>query len=420
MKILPTLICALASAALLNAQDVQVPRHITLAQQTAAAANPLMARLGQLGVEAARQNRLATRADYFPQLNASIYNLHFNKFMGQEITIQRPFAPGVFTAGLPLLGQDLTVVAVTATQPITPLLKVREAVNLARADENIARSKAGLPVTGSARAVDKAFFDLLIAQKQLELPDSPPPASQAARTTSGNALAINVRYTEQALRTTASSQQAVARVKELTASLNELLGWPAETPLELEAPEPLVESLSMQQAVGAAVANNPEIVEAEQNVKKAEAASKISKFDYIPEIAVTGGYIHQANAVPLLPRDFSYIGFIGTYNFFDFGKRGHTILERNAQVQIARSALELTRAKVAAGVKTSYLKLEESRSLHEAALRVESATRVLQAKATAGDFDADSTRAQLSIDILRLDAQHRQAYAELKDIMGQP
>ena len=117
----------------------KTPRRITLeeAQQQAAAANP-MAHLAQLQVEAAKQHRLGSESDYFPKISSTFANDHFNKFMGQEVTIRRPIAGGIVTAGLPLVGKDLTLVALTAAQPITPLFKLHEVVNIARADERVA------------------------------------------------------------------------------------------------------------------------------------------------------------------------------------------------------------------------------------------------------------------------------------------
>jgi len=58
-----------------------------------------------------------------------------------------------------------------------------------------------------------------------------------------------------------------------------------------------------------------------------------------------GGYVYNDNTIPLLPRDFSFVGIMGSYALFDFGKREHTIKERNAQVGMAETALELTKAK---------------------------------------------------------------------------
>jgi len=53
---------------------------------------------------------------------------------------------------------------------------------------------------------------------------------------------------------------------------------------------------------------------------------------------VLGGYAYQANLMPLLPRDFSFIGAMATYSIFDGGKREHTLKQRNAQVEMKWNA----------------------------------------------------------------------------------
>ena len=148
--------------------SVGTVRRITLeeAQQAAAGQNP-MVRLGRLQVEAAKQNRKVFEASYYPQVSGTFLNLHFNKFMGEEIQIRRPLLGVTNTIGAPLLGKDSTLAAFTLIQPLTPLLKVQQAVKLARADENIAKAKAGVPISASLRNVEKNYFDLLIAQREL-------------------------------------------------------------------------------------------------------------------------------------------------------------------------------------------------------------------------------------------------------------
>src|SRR5262245_44608497 len=107
------------------------------------------ASLPLLAVEAARYHRLAAQADYFPKIGATVVNLHFNKFMGQQIQVVNRTVP------LPLLNKDQTVVALTVTQPVTPLFKVREVVNIARADERIARAKAGMSISQITSGVEQ-------------------------------------------------------------------------------------------------------------------------------------------------------------------------------------------------------------------------------------------------------------------------
>jgi outer membrane protein TolC len=392
-------------------------RYVTLeqAQQVASQANTLMARLGELEVEAARQVRLATRADYFPKIGTVFTNLHFNKLMGEELALRRLD----LTRSIRLLGQDQTFIAVNAIQPITPLFKVREAVAIAQADEDIARTKMAMAGATVAGAVEKNYFDLLVAQHEVALAEARVRTAAAGRLVASAAFAAarveraggETREAEKAL------DMSLVSIRELTASLNELLGWAKDTPLELELPAPLSERLSLQEAVGTALLTNADVIEAEQTVRKAEAASTLSRLDYIPDVAVIGGYAYQVDAVPALPKDFSYIGVIGTYNIFDFGKREHSVKARSAQLQMARTALELTRAKVAAAVKTTYLELERSRALKEVA-RGATGTTILDATHTGG-VDVRAARAQMSPEMLRLEYQHRQAYARLKALMGQ-
>jgi outer membrane protein TolC len=430
------LLVSLMCGALLRAQNLDkasgerllVPsreeRHITLeqAQQVASQADTLMARLAQLDVEAARQVRLATRADYFPKIGTIFHNLHFNKFMGPEFAL-RPRALGGATIGIPLIGQDQTFVAFNAIQPITPLFKVREAVAIAQAEEDIARAKTATAGGTIASAVEKNYFDLLVARHEVAFAEAIARAAGAGRLVASATLAaVSVERAGVETREAGNALGAsLARVRELTASLNEVLGWPKETPLDLEPPAPLGERLSLEEAVSTALRANTEVIEAEQNVRKAEAASTLSRLDYVPDVAVIGGYAIQVDVIPALPRDFTYIGVTGSYNIFDFGKREHSVKARSAQLQMARTALELTRAKVAGAVKTAYLELEQSRALKAAARGRATGTTILDASHTdhADGLDVRAVKTQMSLELLRLEYQHRQAYARLQALMGQ-
>jgi outer membrane protein TolC len=171
--------------------------------------------------------------------------------------------------------------------------------------------------------------------------------------------------------------------------------------------------------VGTALATNPDVIEAEQTVVKAEAGRNLSKLDYVPDLAIVGGYTFQDDVIPALPRDFSFIGVMGSYNLFDFGKREALVKERRAQLDMARTALELTRQKVTAAVRTSYLKLEESRRASERARGATGEVKLLDAASPADDLDIRMTEILRSLEMIRLDMQHREAYAALRALMGQ-
>src|ERR1035437_9527784 len=210
---------------------------------------------------------------------------------------------------------------------------------------------------------------------------------------------------------------ATTRVKELTASLNDMLGWPPDTELQLVPPDPRFEDISLREATDKALAANPEVIEAEQNVVKARAASTLQKLAYVPVVAAMGRYAYNSDVLPLLPRDFSFIGLVATYNLFDFGKREHTINGANAQAEMAEIALQLTKAKVAASVKNSHFELERSRQLSELTRRLDSAIQVQRAS-----YDENSAeiiaakKAKVEAEMFQADLDYRQALARLKTL----
>jgi len=370
------------------------------------AAGAATSNVAQLGINAAKYHRQAAQADYFPKLNADFTNLHYNKFLGQTIQLfHRDVA-------LPLFGKDWTAVALTVTQPVTQLLQVRQAVTVARADEQIARAKGAQLAAQTAENVERLYFELLIAnrrqtiaQKKLEaLQQNTQQLANNVVMTTGKVLEHDTAFLEASKELVITNSQA----NELTQSLNALIGFAPDTKLVLAVPEPALETISLSQATQQAVTNSPEVVEAEETLVKARAASKLSKLEYIPAVAVTGGYVNQSQAVlPLLPQDFSYIGVIATYNIFDFGKREKTLSERNTQVEMAEANVTMVKSKVAANVQKTFLDLQRSQKIRDL-------TRRLAAGYQEASFENTSAGAAAESEMFQAELDYRSAYTQLK------
>jgi outer membrane protein len=207
-------------------------------------------------------------------------------------------------------------------------------------------------------------------------------------------------------------------VIEQTALLNRLMGWPEDTELELVPPDPLVENISLQEIANNPLAADPDVIEAEQTVVKARAASALSKLAYVPTVAAVGGYLFQ-NAIPLVPSNFGYGGVMVSYNIFDFGKRERTVNEARAQKEMAEIALQLTKAKVAASLKKSYFELERTRQLSQVAQKMRSSVaRLMNVSSTSESIAITAARSDVEIEMLEADLAHRQAFARLKALMG--
>ena len=289
------------------------------------------------------------------------------------------------------------------TQPVTPLFKVREAVSIARADEEIAKAKATQSAAQVADSVERFYFGLLIAQRQQLLAETKVQVIDTGLQVASIAVPPLGVTERQAAILKASEDLAATKVRvtELSRSLNTLIGFPPDTALELASPEPAVETVSLQEATRQALVNSAEVIEAEQTAVKARAATKLSKLEYVPDVAVIGGYIYEI-AVLLLPKDFAFVGVMASFNIFDFGKREKTVSERKTQLAMAEAAVELVKAKVAAGTQKAFLDLERGRKIRDLTLQL--ATMV----------GADGARAQAEAEMFQAELDYRVAGAQLK------
>ena len=401
------------------------PRRITLEQvkQSAKTAiNPLQ-RLGALSIEAAKQHRLGIQADYLPKFSATAWNLHFTDFLGQIARLEFPRL-GIPPVILPvvIVNKDQTVAALSFVQPITPILQVRQAVKIARADERIAQAKAAATAANVQSAeAEETYFQLLIAQRQLTSAEWRLRGSESRPLYAAASVGVVRAPGQEAelVEAAKSVESAASTVRELTASLDRMIGWPEDTELDLEIPDPLVENISLRDVNDGPVAPNAGIVEAEETVVKARAAATLSKLAYVPTVAAISGYAFQ-NAFPAVLSNFGYGGVMASYTLFDFGKREHAVKEARAQLEMAEIGLQAAKTKSSTELKKSYYELERSRQLSNVAQRMAApAALLINASATSEGLQVRAARAEMELEMLQADLAHRQAYAHLMSLMGE-
>ena len=386
------------------------------AQQAASGASNPLVRLGQLSVEAAKQHRQGVQGLYYPNVSTFLDNLHLNQQTGQVLSVPRLG----LSVPVNVFNKNSTIFNAMATQPVTPLFSVHQLVKIARADENIARAKAGMPVAEAAMKIEKNFFDLLVAQRELTSAEADAKKVQAKWLTasnSGTPIVSTAQETEML-----GAERAVLlstnKVQELTTSLNQMIGLPEGTKLELVPPVPLVEDISQKEATDKAAAN-PEVIEAEQTSIKAHAGLTLSKLTYVPTVAIFGGFTN-GNFITqsILPSNFTYLGFVATFTLFDGFKREHGVKESKANAEAADLGVQLTKAKVAGAVKSSYMELDRSRKFYQLARRMVSASQFVEASYKPDDPEVASARAIMEADMFRAELEYRQAYARLESLMG--
>jgi outer membrane protein TolC len=141
------------------------------------------------------------------------------------------------------------------------------------------------------------------------------------------------------------------------------MGLPLDTKLDLDTPLPAdFDERPPGEYVKIAWAQNPEILAAEEAVKKGQAGVGAAKTAYIPDITAFARQSYQ-DGVPFLVRNFGTFGVSLNWEVFDFGKRRAAVREREAQLAEAQENLTRLKEQVAVSIERSYNKVERTKSM---------------------------------------------------------
>jgi outer membrane protein TolC len=214
--------------------------------------------------------------------------------------------------------------------------------------------------------------------------------------------------------------QVRAQVGDLTQTLDSLLGLSPCTILELE--EPLPPELPLHCAAEAAefaLANNPEIREAEQGIAKAEAGLQAARMEYLPDVNIVGGFANQTGADYIQP-DIGYVGITAAYTFWDWGKRKQIVRERQTQIALAHQNVAVTGDKVRLAAAKAYDEYEQTREAYRLAGEMVKVRQAAEKHATdpqnALQAKGDTAKAQL--DYMKAEIAYRVAHAKLAGLIG--
>jgi outer membrane protein TolC len=389
-------------------------------------ANNKLLQLAAANVQSKGYAIRVAQANYFPQVIGNLIYFHFNDDLGtvlstpgRKVTGPRgtPLAnlPSL-AINVPVINQDTTLSNLAAVQPLTDLLKVRQGVEIARADEQIAQAQWEKGQRELLSGVEQLYWGLLAAQRiRAGASAAVAGAEELART--GNLLARTALV---------ESKQALLEVSNQIAGLQEqlaiLLDLPTCTQFELvEPPLPAAPVSCADDAVGLALANSPEVREAEQNIAKASAAVRAAKLDYVPSIAVVGGYTNQTWADYVQPN-IGYVGVMGSYTFVDWGKRRNTIRERNELVAMATLKVQDTQNTVRQNALKAFREYEETQQALKLAGELVPLRKEAEKAATtpAAKFTAGKDAMTAQVDYLKADLAYRIAYVKLMSLISHP
>jgi outer membrane protein TolC len=391
------------------------PRHITLqeAVQLALKHNHDI-RIAGYTVEEKERAKQVAKSSYFPSIRNDSSFMHVTDT--QLIQIRSgslgiaggtpiPPADAIINQG----GKNFTTSGTQITQPLTTLLKIKRANDVAQAEVKVSREKAQLTGNDVALGVHQVYYDILIAQAHRSATEARIKASEDLQSERVEQVKFGSTLEQELIDSRAQLLQAKQEIlttdlqlSDLKLKLNDLTGLPLNSALDLDPAVPeFQETCPREECVSAAMASHPEIRAARAEVEKAQAAVRLAKTDmWVPDVEAFARYSYQEN-VPFLARNFGTFGVHFGYDVFDSGRKKAVVHERQAQLSQAKENLAKVTDAVEVSVQTAFNKLERTQQMLKVSeevlsLRTES-NRVRQQELIRGaalNSQADTARAQ--------------------------
>src|SRR5262249_9112679 len=157
---------------------------------------------------------------------------------------------------------------------------------------------------------------------------------------------------------------------------------------------------------------------------KADAAVAAGRLDYVPSIAVVGGYLNQTG-LSYVQQDIGYVGVFANYTFWDWGKRRNVIRERQSLRSAANLKLSQTEDEVRQKAVKAFREIGETQEALKTAgemmdLRQQAVKQAMQGADITALVKASKDLALAQVDFIKAELAFRQAYVVLMSLVGDP
>ena len=398
-------------------------------------------KIARLKVAETEQKRAQAKASYFPELKNESTFLHTTAF--ENIGIPAG-AFGVFPSVGPvpasdtLIDQGRKTFATSGTmlaQPLTQLIRIHQADRIALSEIAVSRDDLKKAETEVALRVHELYYTILVAQLQKRAAEQQTEFAQTRLRESEqdvrNGDALKIATIEGNAGLLQSKQDALTidlQLSDLNTQLNDLLGLPLDTSLELSEVQPgILEDRPRGEYERIAWAENPQIQAAAAAVEQAKAGVTAAKSAYIPDITAIARQSYQ-NGVPFVVHNFGTFGVTLTYDVFDFGKRRAAVREREEKLAVEQENLLRLKEAVSVQVERSYNKAERMKEMLQVAnevvrLRVEGERLAKNQLAQGVEListlrQASAANYKAQADLLQAQLGYLLANAELEQTIG--
>ncbi len=315
--------------------------------------------------------------------------------------------------------RPIAIASVTATQPLTQLIRI----HLFIADQRLKVDAAQLSFDQREQKltddVRHSYYQVLQSQIQYESQQSVVKYLEELLQLTDRRFSQHAALEADRLSVKAEVAKATYQLTTIEdtladnkEALNHLLGRRVQTEFSVElVPATLPEQEDLPAARATALERRPEMKLAANRVRQADLATRSEKTHYIPDVSIQASYLSPAN-INFLPQNIGSVGALLTWQPWDWGEKRHKVRQAALAEQQAGLSLEDTREQILVEVDSNFRHLREAR----AHLAVTEAIRDAETERLRNQKEAYSQQSILLTDLLKqqssladAESQHHQA-----------
>ncbi len=326
---------------------------------------------------------------------------------------------------------------VTFYQPVSQIGKINAGVQFSKVELQIARTEESRATFQVKQAVEKLYFGLLILTKQIEEAEIKVTLAKTKLHDVENAVVAG-KTTESSIyglsASAADEEQNLLKLKiqydDYAADLIQLTGLDPEVALELQ-PLPADNFRTDIAAIDTSIiesgTKNNDLKMASLNKTKADYSIKASKFSYLPDLGILGGYTYQ-EGTDIYPKNNAFIGASLKWNLQDILSNRTVQKQRTFIKMQAEENLANTKEQVSKDIIKSYRKLKQSEELIKVAgkvveyrsedLKIRNNARMAGLNLESDLLAAKAAMAKAESDYFAAQLNYRIALSELKILTG--
>ena len=300
--------------------------------------------------------------------------------------------------------RPIAIASVTATQPLTQLIRI----HLFIADQRLKVDAAQLSFDQREQKltddVRHSYYQVLQSQIQYESQQSVVKYLEELLQLTDRRFSQHAALEADRLSVKAEVAKATYQLTTIEdtladnkEALNHLLGRRVQTEFSVElVPATLPEQEDLPAARATALERRPEMKLAANRVRQADLATRSEKTHYIPDVAIQASYLSPAN-INFLPQNIGSVGALLTWQPWDWGEKRHKVRQAALAEQQAGLSLEDTREQILVEVDSNFRHLREAR----AHLAVTEAIRDAEIERLRNQKEAYSQQSILLTDLLK-------------------